>query len=115
MTKQEFYSEYHRLYKQFPHRFMIDNPSKLKSLFEYVESLPISWLKSFVDRVIKTNNPDLDLIKAATGEIKAKKNLERTLQAIESKETINDGALEKILFEMKADSLLDAVFKKNST
>ena len=109
MTKQDFYSEWLRLNKQFPHEFMKDNPSKLASIFERVKDLELAWLRSFVDRVIRTNNVKLNIIQAADGELKSRRESIRTNVMLADTTKTNYESLDKYLSDLGVTSLWDAV------
>lgn len=112
MLKTEFYSEYKRLHQVFPHKFMIDDVNKLKSTFEVIESLPITWLTSLINRMVRMNNPDLDIVKAAEGEIKAMRSAERTKEIINNIPEFGNDGLSNALKDLGVNSLLEAVLKK---
>lgn len=111
MTKQEFWNQYKRLTAAFPDKFMADNPTKLSGLFEQVMDLDEKWLVSFVDRCIRVNDPNLDMVKAAIGERKAINSKNRTDEIIKKQDSleVSDDALEKVLIKMGASSLVEAI------
>lgn len=113
MTKNEFYSEYKRLYERWPQKYMTDDPRKLKELFELCESLNVSFMRSFVNRALRTNDESLDLRKAIIGELKSQNRLNETYKILSQGEEINTQALDNYLQELGVNSLVDAVFKRS--
>lgn len=111
MTKLEFFAEYQRLHRQFPDRFMIDNPTKLRGLFELWEPLPVHILKSAIDRVLKNNDPKFDLASVATSELRSRKSYEKSLALIKIPVERTEEGLANALKEFNAKSLLEAVVK----
>lgn len=112
MTKDEFYSIYLKLHKRYPDQFKIDNPSKLRSLFEMMQSLEKSWWASLVARILLTNNPKLSIFQAVDGELKSRSQKLKTIELLSKPLELSDQGLEKTLSEMGVSSLLDAVLKR---
>ena len=114
MTKLEFFSEYQRLHRAWPDRFMTDNPTKLRTLFELWEPLPVSELKSLITRMLNENKQDFDLVKAALSLKRAKVQLEKTEALLKAGSGVNHETLNQVLNEMGAENLFDAILKSRS-
>ena len=112
MNKEEFYESYLKLHKRYPDQFKIDNPNKLRSLFEMMQSLEKKWWASLVARILLTNNPKLSIFEAVNGEIKSRSQKIKTLEILNKPVEISDDGLQKTLSELGVTSLLDAVLKK---
>lgn len=112
MTKDEFYETYLKLHNRYPDQFKIDNPSKLRSLFEMMQSLEKSWWASLVARILLTNNPKISIFEAVNGELKSRSQKKKTLELLNKPLDISDNGLEKTLSELGVSSLLDAVLKR---
>jgi len=109
MTKEEFYSEYMRLHQKWPDKYMRDNPVKLKAIYDFVKPLPVSWLHSFINRMLRTEDKTLDIMKAAVGELKALNDKKRTEVIVNKPVEMSDDGLSKTLESIGANSILDAI------
>jgi len=113
MTFEEFENEYKRLAQEFPKEF---GSSQRKALIaERVLMLPRHWFKKFIDRMIITANPRLDIEEAARGERlsraehELKSQTDTALKVV--KEKMSDEALKGILKNTNASNLWEAVKK----
>lgn len=115
IDKNTFWFHWKRLIEVYPNKFLHTDTETMRKVFNEVEPLEEAWIKSFVDRVIRTNNLELDVIKAAKGEKMARKRALETEAMLgqESSEISSDGLL-RALNDIGADSLLDAVLKSST-
>lgn len=111
MTKEEFYAEYQKLHRAWPEKFKIDNPNKLRGIFEIWQEIDAVELKSLVDRMLQNKNPDFDLVKTGISIKRSKSSLERTKKILDDTIQINEKAYHEALASFKAESLVEAVMK----
>lgn len=112
MTKEEFYSEYKRINAMFPgsSRYPINNPDKMREMFNAVSHLPVSWMRSFVNRVIASGETSLDIFEGAKGETRAKNDFEKTKSLLKDSVEVS-GSIDQMLGKIGVDSLWGAVLK----
>lgn len=115
MTDPEFREQYKRLVEVHPKIY--SSKEKMDTIWQYVESLDVDWLRRIVDHVVMTTNPydeKYDIGYAATAERRARRSAqfaEEVAQASTNWNGFTQGKLEGTLEKYKAGSLWDAVDK----
>lgn len=111
MTKYEFELEYDKLKQAFKPQF--DAPARVEAIAKTVMDLDHKWWKALVQRMIVAYEPRLNIQDAASGERRAKKqielteNLSRTTEALTAQ--IHTETLGQNLEKIGAGSLWEAI------
>lgn len=116
MTKEEFTREYDRLQNEFPKKF--DSPERKRLLGRAVGLLPHKWLQKHVDSMIADNKSGFDLEGQARIELRGVNASKRTKEFLTAEtkrlEENKSEGLDKILKQMGASSILDALEKSKT-
>jgi hypothetical protein len=111
MTNYEFKAEYDKLVDVYPEHFK--SKHKEQAIANYVKDLDAKWWRAFVNQMILSSNPRLNIDEAARGERLARQKYRSTMELIQAQdamsEKISESGLQDILKSIGAKSLLEAI------
>lgn len=112
MTKDEFWNEYKKLAHKFPDEYPLQDTMKLRIFFDLVKDLDCRWMARNVARILLQNYRKFDWRAAASGELRSRREAEKTAKLILESESISDNGLEAVLLPLGIKSLVDCLTLK---
>lgn len=113
MTPEEYIFQYERLCDVFPNKF--ENPTKMDTVFKFVQDLEIDWFRKLVDRIVMTPHGNIDIGEEVAGEKRTRKSIEfaddvnKALDVLHGR--ITPLGLKKVLDAYQVKTLWEAVEK----